>query len=379
MNNVTDHVIHEQLLVAASADNPRSGEGSATLLKNGEILIIYGDFHDKDDAADAELVCRRSRDRGQTWTAPEIIQRKGPDGLNVMSVSLLRLRNDDLAFVFMEKVSKEDARPQIRLSSSEGADWGEQRVLTDVLGYYVHNNDRLVQTSSGRVLLPCAYSSCSKTCGGPECGILYSDDDGETWNRGGEWIRIQRENVTPPPSTDDNSKKIWDEVWNGEHGIVCQEPGVVELKDGSIMMWARTNSGYMYKAVSRDGGDSWGPFTAATDLICPMSPQSIKRVPGTDRLICVYNDHSTIPYGSVRWHWRTPNNLAVSDDEGESWRRVGELEPDDHNYCYTSILFLDDAAFFSYYESENEIIDGEEKRRNLASLKIKLVSLDLFK
>ena len=36
------------------------------------------------------------------------------------------------------------------------------------------------------------------------------------------------------------------------------EPVLVERKDGSLVMFARTGMGYLYRCESTDGGESWG-------------------------------------------------------------------------------------------------------------------------
>ena len=63
--------------------------------------------------------------------------------------------------------------------------------------------------------------------------------------------------------------------------------------------------------------------------------------------------------------------LAASDDDGQSWQNLGEVEDNQHNYCYTSMLFLDDKLLLTEYESENKE-DGS--RRNLAYFKMQLIT-----
>ena len=108
--------------------------------------------------------------------------------------------------------------------------------------------------------------------------------------------------------------------------------------------------------------------TRRKDLISPTSPQSIRRIPGTDRLICLYNDRSGIPFGSTgqHWEWRTPLTLAVSDDNAESWQNLGVIGSDEYNWCYASILFAEETVLLTVYRSEN---DGDT-RRNLANLQL---------
>ncbi len=135
----------------------------------------------------------------------------------------------------------------------------------------------------------------------------------------------------------------------------------------------------MYSAFSKDNGEHWDEFKAVSSIISPLSPQSIKRLPDSSRLICIYNDHRDYAFSEEPWwNWRTPLSAAISDNGGKEWRFLGNIEGTSHNYCYTSILFLEDVVMLTYYQSENNIVDGKEVRRNLASLKIKALKISAF-
>jgi hypothetical protein len=81
-----------------------------------------------------------------------------------------------------------------------------------------------------------------------------------------------------------------------------------------------------------------------TNLISPVSPASIKRIPDTGDLLCFYNDHSG------RYEYteglRTPLVAAISKDNGETWpvSRLIEDYPQGH-YCYTAIEFVEDGKY----------------------------------
>jgi len=120
-----------------------------------------------------------------------------------------------------------------------------------------------------------------------------------------------------------------------------QEPGVVELKDGSLMMLMRTDMGCQFRSYSHDGGNTWSP-AQATEILSPVSPASVKRIPSTGDLLLVWNDHTHIA-PDLRGK-RTPLTTAISRDEGRTWEHVKILEDDpDGWYCYTAITFVCDA------------------------------------
>ena len=372
-----DYIAHEGIIVEANQKIPRAGEGSSVLLKDGAVMLAYSQFSGKADHDSAIIVSRISKDGGVTWSAPEKMIEKTPGSLNVMSISFLRLHDGKIAFLYLYKFAKNDCIPYICFSGDEGKSWSKPLAVTERGKYYVVNNDRLVQTERGRLLIPACHHEFreEKYDEKGTCGVFYSDDGGSSWEKSGKFISIKNENVIVPYKI--GKKGIWKEIL--QRGICSQEPGVIELADGRIMMWARTDGGYMYKAISEDGGESWSEFKPVRQIISPCGPQSIKRIPGTSKLLCVYNDHSAYSFAEDNWwNWRTPLSVSVSDDKGENWRLLGNIEDTSHNYCYISILFFDDKTLLTYYVSENYTENGIEKRRNLASLKVKVIENSAF-
>src|SRR5690606_31753465 len=154
-----------------------------------------------------------------------IVEREGDQ--NVMSVSFIRLRNGDIALFYARKNSLEDCIPMVRLSRDEAQTWTDPRpVITDQQGYFVLNNDRVIQLKSGRLLVPVSLHKTpnAEWSNRGEIRCYYSDDSGITWKRG---------QVLPAASD-----------------VITQEPGVVELKDGRIMMYIRANHGLQYQSFS---------------------------------------------------------------------------------------------------------------------------------
>ena len=323
------------LTLDPGSDNPRNSEGDIIELKDGRLCLIYTRFTGgSGDHAAADLAMRISEDRGKTWSEDKIVvQRTG--GLNVMSVSLLRLASGEIALFYLLKASKEDCRPHMRLSTDEAQTWSPPACcITDEVGYYVLNNDRAVQLRSGRLILPVAWHQ------GPgqprdSAGIIMcylSDDNGRTWRRSNDPFKGY--------------------AADGRR-ITLQEPGVIELKDGRLMMYIRTDTGSQYICHSTDGGETWSK-PGPSSLASPLSPASIERIPWTGELLCVWNDHSgRHPFPEGR---RTPLCMAISRDEGEIWdpSQIIEADPDGW-YCYTCITFVKDRMLLGYCAGDREI------------------------
>ncbi|MBI5774596.1 MAG: exo-alpha-sialidase [Verrucomicrobia bacterium] len=335
-----------------SAENPRNSEGSFVTLKSGRILFYYSQFYGgRADNSPARIAEVHSDDQGRTWSTPMTVVENAA-GNNVMSVSLLRLKSGRLAFFHIIKNSWLDCRPWLRISSDEGATWSEPKQVIEAPGYFVLNNDRVIQTSTGRLLVPVAFHraraadpASGRTFDARAIAMwFYSDDEGATWKEADNWWAI------PAVS---------------RSGL--QEPGVVELANKKILSWTRTDQGSQYGFASADNGKTWSaPVPVA--LQSPQSPASIKRLPGTTDLLAIYNDHSgEFPFPKGK---RTPLVSAISSDGGKTWQSHKLIEGDpDGWYCYTAIHIVDGAVLLGYCA-------GDSKVGGLNRLRIRRVGVD---
>lgn len=340
------------LNVEPTQEHPRNSEGSFATLSSGRILFCYSQFYGgAADSSPARIVGIHSDDQGRTWSLPLTVA-ENTGGDNVMSVSLLRLASGKIAMFYLVKNSWIDCRPHLRVSSDDGATWAEAKLILQAPGYFVVNNDRVIQTSRGRILMPLAFHrsrdsdpKSSQSFDARAIALwIYSDDEGATWQESASWWAM------PVRS-----------------GTGLQEPGVVELADGSLFAWSRTDQGAQYGFGSADQGRTWTP-PAPTELQSPVSPASVKRLPGSNDLLALYNDHSgKFPFPKGR---RSPLVAAISSDGGKTWphRRLIEGDPDGW-YCYTAVHFVGDAVLLGYCA-------GDSKVGRLNRLRIRRVSLD---
>ena len=119
-------------------DNPRNSEGAFMPLKDGRILFAYSRYNgtSRHDHASADIAARYSSDKGATWTDKDEIIVKNHGGMNVMSVSLLRLQSGEIALFYLLKNSTSDCRPVLRRSFDEGKTWSEPTpCITDEIAY----------------------------------------------------------------------------------------------------------------------------------------------------------------------------------------------------------------------------------------------------
>ncbi|MGC9317724.1 MAG: sialidase family protein, partial [Armatimonadota bacterium] len=160
----------------------------------------------------------------------------------------------------------------------------------------------------------------------------FSDDVGETWHKSNE--------ILPPEGLSSG----------------LQEPGVIALEDGRLMMLCRTSGGCQYRSYSDDDGETWSP-AEPTNIISPVSPATFERIPQTGDILMAWNDHSDIdPELAGK---RTPYTVAISRDEGQTWENVKVIDDDPMGwYCYTAMHFVDDHVLLGHCAGDRRVMGG---------------------
>ena len=224
-----------------------------------------------------------------------------------------------------------------RISRDGGATWGPTDVLIDVSGTFVRQP--LVVLANGDWLLPCFLCRAtpgSKWLGEQDVSVLkISSDQGRTWQ---------------------------DHVVPDSFGLVHMS--VVPAPDGTLTALFRSRwADRIYRSRSVDGGKTWSS-PLATAL--PNNNSSIQATGLADgRIALVFNNvarsaataQRTSLYDEIeddepqaspataiekpagrQAFWGTPRapvTLAVSHDNGETWRVCRDLEVGD-GYCLTN-------------------------------------------
>ena len=199
-HDIKDYIVHEELIEDHRIDKLRSGEGSVCELSNGSLFCVYGKFAGAKDEDKATLIEIRSKDGGCSWTDKNDLLKPGDDILNNMSVSLLKLHDGRVAMTYLHKVSTTLCYPLFMTSSDNAKTWSEPvDIAHERKGYYVVNNDRLVQLRNGRILLPYAWYGENPDFKSEKqlayCGCFISDDCGDNWHLSKNELIIKKENV----------------------------------------------------------------------------------------------------------------------------------------------------------------------------------------
>ena len=318
-------------------NNPRNSEGAFIRLNNGTIMFAYSKFQGEKagDDVSADIAVIYSYDDGESFCDEKILfTRAEHKAKNIMSVSAMRIDNDTIALFYMIRMGFHDTRAVIRISKDEGKIFSKAKYCINYPGYFVTNNDRVVQLSNDRILIPAAYHRCL----GPDpiawesfngkgvARFFYSDDIGKNFYEAKEFGAL---NV--PTTT----------------GL--QEPGVIEIEDGHLLCYCRTDLGCQYISHSYDFGNTWEPFTAS-EFTSPASPLLIKKIPGKEIFAAVYNPVPNNPDVPKKYGWgRTPLVLSISKDGCKTFGELNLIEDNpDSGFCYPAMFFTGDSMLLSY-------------------------------
>ena len=157
--------------------------------------------------------------------------------------------------------------------------------------------------------------------------VAISDDDGASW-RVQELPHAPRFEAAPP-----HEGTRWQDY-------SC-EPTVVELSDGTLLMHERTSLDFHYMRLSHDGGESWSAPEPSIFHGTLTMPVLYKFSDG--RILHFWCNTQPLPELNHETQWpplsrdeksgvwedvftnRDANHLAISEDDGRSWKGFREL------------------------------------------------------
>lgn len=162
--------------------NPRNSEGAFLTLHDGEILFVYSRFSGggADDAA-ADLYAMRSCDGGRSFGRPSLLIACRDDAAkNIMSVSLMHMLNRDIGLFYLIRKDETQMQLVLRRSRNLGHTWSPPISCMNQAGFFVVNNDRVLRLRSGRIVVPAALHRKTEEDYDARSEALFylSDDDG---------------------------------------------------------------------------------------------------------------------------------------------------------------------------------------------------------
>ncbi|MBN1835289.1 MAG: exo-alpha-sialidase [Spirochaetales bacterium] len=308
--------------------------------------------------------------------------------------SICELPGGDLLACCFAGQSLEGSPDQIILGSrfdSASGRWSRSRVWVDVPNRAAGNPRVFRAPGDGEIwlLAPITYGQwCS---GGTRLFMKRSYDGGRTWKdlellieeKGilgknkplieGPFclIPVEEEHLWNPKFLrSEDAGATWELVGNlgRDAGARLIQPAVVRLRDGRLMAYMRSQENHIFVSYSADDGRRW-TRPEPTPLPNNNSGIDLARLE-SGNLVLAYNPTTLsnsedqrdpgLPFGSMAgfdtWGPRTPLELALSTDEGQSWSRRLVLEDGPGVFCYPAVIQASDGRIHVVYTYNREAI-----------------------
>lgn len=187
----------------------------------------------------------------------------------------------------------------------------------------------------GRLVFPVYHSNKNGLGGSQSSAVIYSDDNGETWEIG--------------ESPNDGRDGMSAETMN-DGGKILTEAQVVEVgENGMLKLFCRNQSGNVMVATSDDGGETWRdevvPDRALYDSYCQLSivpyPEEVDEKPAY-----VFSN----PASSGRNNGTVRIGLYDEDSDTFDWKYSQLIH--EGKYQYSSIAVMPDGEIGVFYEGD---------------------------
>lgn len=297
---------------------------SMVVTNNGTILVFAeGRRNSIEDTGDIDIVLKRSIDNGATWSALEIIKDDGVNRCQNPVPIVIPGTNRIVLLTCWNLGTSGNRRVFVTYSEDEGRTWSDEKEITEDVkpsdwNWYAvgpcHGIVKIREPHRGRLMVPANHTL--KGSGQSYSHVIYSDDQGATWQLGG----------TLCPDTNEST--------------------VAELSNGDLMLNMRRASDvqpYRVVSISKDGGSTWEECRYDYSLPSPGCQGSLLTYDfngdmGKGRLLFSNPAHKSS---------RRKNTIRLSKDDGITW--------DEH------LMYVENTSqtiFYSAYSDITKLPDG---------------------
>jgi sialidase-1 len=297
--------ISHSIIERAGPNMPRADTASVVEISRDRLMVVYHRYEPGRDAGHDHGLCRiwskTSRDGGKTWERPRMLVDVAAGDMNVQAPALLRLASGDLLMICLRSHRGGASSTMCLFRSLDGGDtFVEQKpIWKRSTGQWLQGGAScLLQLRSGRLLLPVHGGTGNQWRQKNSAWCFLSDDGGLSWQQSKTTIELPKRGA--------------------------MEPSVAELSDGTLVMSLRTQLGGPYLCQSTDRGDTWSK-PRITGLEGGESCTCLRRIPGSDDLLLLWNNSKYVAEGHHHYGERTPLTAAVSSDGGVTWRNLDNI------------------------------------------------------
>lgn len=246
----------------------KSKDGTLLAFAEGRVLNCG-------DAADIDLVLKRSTDGGRTWGPLQVVN-EGNGDTHGNPAPIVDRRTGRILLAETYNKGRTDSgscsvpcerTPHLQYSDDDGLTWSEPRDLSDEIlpanwnSWYATGPVHGIQLSRGKHAGRLVFGVNTETWDGSRvtanhAALIVSDDGGDNWRIG---------------ATDSWAISAADRTFRQKPSEVT----LTERADGTVLISGReqdgTDLGHRSQTYSRDGGDSFtGPFRDLPDLYTPQ-------------------------------------------------------------------------------------------------------------
>ncbi len=311
---------------------------------NGTVLAFCeGRVNSHKDEDDMDVVLKRSMDGGRTWGPLQVLANDGRNPCKNQCPVVLPSGRILLVWLWNKWIRTEKERTTREVfvvhSDDDGVTWSKPRNITRQVyrerwGWYgigpCHAIVKRSEPHKGRIIVPARHNAKGTHT---FTHVIYSDDNGETWQIGGS---VPRERTS--------------------------EATAVELSNGDLMLNSRNQNGdenYRVVSVSRDGGATFTETWLEKALVEPRGCQgsllfhSLNPATGKGNILFSNPANAAV---------RADGTLKLSEDDGRTWTKAFRYakKPAPNFTGYSDIAVMPDGSVGILYE-RGDLEDASKK------------------
>ena len=334
---MSESVLNHVTIAKSGPENVRNDTACVVELDDRRLMVVWhkyeGGTEGGHDLATCRIYAKTSSDGGMSWQHERMLVDVETGDMNVQAPALALLPSGELLMICL-RAHRDDSTTMCLFRSQDNGDSFHEagRIWQRSTGQWLQGGaNSIVILTSGRLLVPCHGGEGGQFKQHNKAWCFLSDDDGHTWRK---------------------SQATVDLPMRG-----AMEACVAELEGGRLCMSLRTQLGSVFLSYSDDGGETWS-LAQTSGLKAPESGTCLRRIPGTNKLLLIWNDGL---YDPRHHHYgrRTPLSMAVSQDAGKSWKRTGDIDSGEYEFTNVGCTFLKNGnAIVTYMRVENPEYNG---------------------